>query len=82
VCSSDLDGQQVTLATLGPGEVFGETAILTSKPRTANVLAVSDVILKVLDREAMERELERTGWMRHIVLSLAERFRTLAGGAD
>ncbi len=73
-----VDGKQVVLADLEAGDVFGETAILTSKPRTASVVATTDVIVKVLDREAMDRELERTGWMSKIVLTLAERFRNLA----
>jgi CRP/FNR family cyclic AMP-dependent transcriptional regulator len=34
------DGQQTTLATLGPGDVFGEMALLDEFPRSASVRAV------------------------------------------
>jgi len=45
------------LAVLGPGNFFGETALITGEPRNANVDAKTDVILFSLDadsfREAM-----------------------------
>jgi HlyD family secretion protein len=41
---------QVVLKTLGPGELFGEMALITSNPRSASVVAASDVELEVLDR--------------------------------
>ena len=33
---------EVTLATLGPGEFFGEMALVDSSPRTATAIAVED----------------------------------------
>lgn len=36
----DKDGQQTKLATLGPGDVFGEMALLDEFPRSASVRAV------------------------------------------
>ncbi len=32
---------------MGPGEVFGETAVFSDKPRTASVKAVTDVVVRV-----------------------------------
>jgi putative peptide zinc metalloprotease protein len=42
------DGRVETLATLGPGDYFGETALLAGVRRTANVIAETDVRLLTL----------------------------------
>ena len=41
-----------SIATLGPGDFFGETALITGEPRNANVDAASDVTLYSLDAES------------------------------
>jgi serine/threonine-protein kinase len=70
-----VDGEKQPLRELGPGEVFGETAVLTRKPRTASVAALSDVTLKVVTSTSLENELSRNPWLDAFVRSLAERFR-------
>ncbi|MCA9647262.1 MAG: cyclic nucleotide-binding domain-containing protein, partial [Myxococcales bacterium] len=67
-------GEWVTLREMGPGEVFGETAVFTQKPRTASVRALTRVVAKVVTRESLERELGRNSWMAAFVKALAERF--------
>ena len=42
------DGLQ--LAELGPGDYFGELALLESIPRTATVTATSEMLIHVIDR--------------------------------
>ena len=46
------------LADLGPGDWFGEIAILTYKPRTATVTATSPVRLLVISDRAFRRVVE------------------------
>jgi hypothetical protein len=41
----------VPLSQAGPGEPFGEIALLHDVPRTASVTAIEDTVLRVLDRE-------------------------------
>ena len=52
------DGRK--LADLGPGDWFGEIAILTFKPRTATVTATSPVRLLVISDRAFRRVVETT----------------------
>jgi len=43
------------LSTLGRGQVFGEMALLRRQPRTADVIAIGDSELLMLDRDFFER---------------------------
>lgn len=62
------------LAALGPGDWFGEIAILTYKPRTATVTAISPVRLLVISDRAFRRAVETTPRIALTVLrSAAER---------
>jgi hypothetical protein len=55
VSRRDLEGNEVELATLGPGKFFGEIGLLEDRPRTATVRAKTDVELLALDRETFRR---------------------------
>jgi voltage-gated potassium channel len=62
------------LADLGPGDWFGEIAILTHKPRTATVTATSPVRLLVLGDRAFRRVVEtRPRIALDVLRSVAER---------
>jgi CRP-like cAMP-binding protein len=52
---------EVTLATLGPGEFFGEMALLEGLPRSAGATVVTDALLIELPREAFETLVRKNG---------------------
>src|SRR5689334_20779769 len=50
-------GVEFVLAELSAGEMFGEMALITGKPRTASVFAVEQTTCAVLERGDFERAL-------------------------
>src|SRR5262245_30970544 len=54
------EGVEVELATLGPGQFFGEVGILAETRRTATVRAVGDVELLALSWKEFQETLERS----------------------
>ena len=72
-----VDGREETLATMEPGDVFGEMALLLYEPRAASVIAVDQVTLLVLDKETLSEGLGVDGWTGALVRALAHRFRDL-----
>jgi eukaryotic-like serine/threonine-protein kinase len=72
-----VDGQEETLASMGPGDVFGEMALLLYEPRAASVVAESDVTVQVLDKPTLSEGLGIDGWTGALVRALAHRFRDL-----
>jgi len=77
VAYKTVDGRRRTLRTLGPGEVFGETAVLSDAPRTATVEAEGEVTAIVIDRATLEDGLGFDTWLGTMVKALASRFREL-----
>ncbi|MBX7191687.1 MAG: cyclic nucleotide-binding domain-containing protein [Sandaracinaceae bacterium] len=64
------------LRTMGAGEVFGETAILSPGNRTASVVAKEPAVLRRVTSETLDREVASLKpWMGVIVRTLAARFR-------
>jgi type IV pilus assembly protein PilB len=52
-------GLEFTLTELNPGEMFGEMALLTGKPRTATVVALEPTTCAVLERASFEQVLRQ-----------------------
>lgn len=69
-----VDGRKQTLRKMGPGDVFGETSILTKQPRTASVVALDDVQVTEITLDALEEECGLRSWMYALVKALAQRF--------
>ena len=70
-----INGEKVEMRIMGLGDVFGETAILTGKPRSASVEAVDDVTVAVVESRYFEEELEVGSWLGPFIRAQAERFR-------
>lgn len=68
------DGQEVR--TMGPGDFFGEIALLEDTPRTATVTATTPLRFFVLTRQAFRSMLARQPELeRKVVSALEERVR-------
>ncbi len=67
VVKQGADGQEVTLAMLGPGDTFGETGLLERSTRTATVRASGDVEVLRLDRSLFEGLLSTAPQLREAV---------------
>ncbi len=48
----EVEGEQEPVATLGPGDFFGEIAILQDAPRSATLWATTDSTVLTMDRDA------------------------------
>ena len=62
------------LREMGPGDVFGETAVFSSTRRTASVEALDDVTVTVVTRETLTAGLGLNSWLGNFVKALADRF--------
>jgi len=71
-------GKQATLSIMGPGEVFGEVAVLDGQPRSATVTALERCELLLIDKRALYRFIESTPRVAVRLLEvLARRLRQL-----
>jgi len=61
------------IATLGPGDFFGELALLAGVPRTATVIAESDMVVEALNRAEFATLLDESPSIARKVLSAVAR---------
>ncbi|HTV24193.1 MAG TPA: cyclic nucleotide-binding domain-containing protein, partial [Polyangiaceae bacterium] len=66
-----IDGQRTLVRRLAAGDVFGEMAVFSGGVRTATVVAVDEVTLKLITGASLNRELDRNPWVGAFVRSLA-----------
>lgn len=71
------------VAQLGPGRVFGEMALLTGEMRTADVVALSDVVAVEITKDSLQPILndhpELAGAISHKILQRKEHLEMLLG---
>ncbi|HEY3450604.1 MAG TPA: protein kinase [Myxococcales bacterium] len=67
-------GKTQALRLLGPGEMFGETAVLTASPRSATVSALMDTTVAVVDQAFFQEEMERTSVVALAIRAVAGSF--------
>ena len=70
-------GVEETLATMEPGDAFGEMALILFEPRAASVVAIDEVTVTVLDQATLNEGLGLSGWTGALVRALAQRFADL-----
>ncbi|MBS1984805.1 MAG: cyclic nucleotide-binding domain-containing protein, partial [Bdellovibrionales bacterium] len=69
-------GRKVTLAMLGPGEVFGEMSFFDSKPRSASVEALTSLSLLVIKDGVGAQQLSKLPeWVSPVFKVMAARLR-------
>lgn len=68
------DGKEIDLARLGPGQIFGEMALVFDEHRSANVEALDDSNLIIITRQTLDEKLRKSDpTIRAIVPMLVKR---------
>jgi len=75
--TQDCGGDEIELRRIGPGEIFGELALVLGDRRTATVTAIEDTTLLVIDRQTLHATGMLEGWSSVLLEALAKRFREL-----
>ena len=74
--STTKDGERVVLATVGPGALLGEMALINNQPRMATLTAIEPTELVMITPEYLAERLESADPMlRHILRVVLTRFR-------
>lgn len=78
------EGQEISVRLMGPGEVFGELALIDDLPRSASAVAMEDTVVLTLSRRAYLYHLRRCpqlalNFMR--TLSTRLRYTTIQAGS-
>ena len=74
-CKTAPDGQLFTLTVMKDGDIFGEMSFLDGRPRSATIVAISDLEIFVMERKDFEGLVDKEPWvvyklMRNIVYTI------------
>lgn len=73
---SDEDGKEMVLNTLGPGEYFGEVAMLDNAPRSASIITLEKTCISIISKKDFEACLFRNSALAMLIIrDLAKRLR-------
>lgn len=76
VALSSSEGKEIVLSYLNQGEFFGEIAVLTGADRSADVIALTDCEVLVLQKDDFESHIQNhSGLVLGMMTELAERLR-------
>jgi CRP-like cAMP-binding protein len=70
VFTFDEEGRELTLNTMGPGEGFGELALVDEQPRSASVSAIGSTTLRRLSREDFMARVHTSPSLSQLVVRL------------
>ncbi len=74
--SKKIDKKIVSVGTLKEGDVFGEMGLISESVRSANISAVGEVTVGVIDKELFTKAMNALpDGMQPIILALVERLR-------
>lgn len=83
ICAHSLDGKELILNIIKPGEVFGEIALIDGEPRTADAVALEPCQVLVLERRDFQRYLEQNPRVAGRMLSiLCQRLRRTSAALE
>ena len=75
---SDEDGKELVLSLIGPGDYFGEIALLDESPRSASVMSLEECKIYVLNKSQFEAFLKQdTAVCLRVMRGLTRRLREL-----
>lgn len=74
------DGSAARLATLGPGKVFGEMALIENQPRMATARAILESVVILISAEVIQERINRSDpLVRAMLQNLSDNLRATGG---
>jgi CRP/FNR family cyclic AMP-dependent transcriptional regulator len=75
--SKDVQGKNLVIETLGPGEMFGEMSFIDNEPRSATAITTEDTVLELLDKDFIDSEFNQiSSDFRAVIRTLVRRLRS------
>ncbi len=83
VGATSVDGREVTLNVIGPGEIVGEIALLDGRPRSADAVAAEETTLMVIERRFfMPFLIRHEGLVERLLGVLCDRLRRTSAALE